>query len=618
MKLAASILLLTLLTLAQAVSAQHERQGEVNDSARVPFFDATSGEKEQLANRLNFIRQLMRSRNFEDAAAMAEQLYEDQPDDPAIVGLLVQCYDQLQQYEKSEAIIERYLSRDPQNFNFRLLYAEVLSRQGNMERARQAYLDAASQFALNNTVRYQTVIQSMVSNNMGDAALPLIDSLRLLAADSTLFAVQRGTVLERQKRYGEAACEFYPLLQDTGRVGNDAERRLAALLDFGDSQPAVESVFVNHADLLLTPRALRIISAHYLKSGQYDRAFEFSISRDSLEGDGSEAILAFMQNSFERQLFDQTVRGGEYLLAHYDTADMPSPAQIAYGKALAEMGRAEEAIAVYGRFCTLTERAREKAQALYLIGMLYLDNLGDFDRALTYFDSVESYYGGTPSYQQVLIVRPHCYLRQGELDRARTEFEKALSRPLLPELKEEALYYAALVDFFQKQFDSTRADLGKLLVDYPGGRYVNDAVRLLFTLDEADGSPDILYDYSNVLLFEQRRMTDSAFAKLAVIAEAKDSVLADLALFELARLSLDGDSADKAIAYIDRLNESFPESYYLPYGLKIKADVLSSRAERAKEAGDIYRRLLQDYPNFPFLTAVRLKLRQLDELYGSS
>ena len=113
-------------------------------------------------------------------------------------------------------------------------------------------------------------------------------------------------------------------------------------------------------------------------------------------------------------------------------------------------------------------------------------------------------------------------------------------------------------------------------------------------------------------------MTDSAAAKFISISNAPGGVLADLALFELARLSLDNGDAEGAIVYVDKLGDSFPESYYLPYGLKAKADILSSDPLRAEEAGDIYRRLLENYPDFPFLSAIRQKLRQLEELYGSS
>lgn len=612
------IFLMVVFAGASASMAQDFPDEIRRDSTSRPAFGEEPLENIELANRLNFCRQLMRSRSFEDAAAMLERLYEDKPDSPVIVGLLVQCYDQLQHYEKSEAMIERYLSRDPEAFSFRLAYAEVIAKQGDFGRARQAYLDAASQFPLTNTIRYQAVVQSMVTHEMGDDALLLIDSLRGRTFDSSLFAIQRGTVLEKQRRYGEAAREFYSLLDDTSRVGNDAEKRLAALLDFGESQPAVESVFVAHDDLLQTPRALKILSSHYLKSGRYDKAFEFSAGRDSLGESGGDAMLAFMQSCFERNLYDQTARAGEYLLTHYDTADIPNAAYVAYGRALAELNRADEAVEVYQRILALTKRGRDKAEVLYLIGKLFLDNLGKYDLALTYFDSVETHYGGYPAYQQALVARPHCYLRQGDLERAGAEFEKVLTRRLGQNLKEEVLYYAALVDFFQKQFDSTRGHLERLLVDHPAGRYVNDAVRLLFTIDEAAGHPDILYDYSAALLFEERRMTDSAVAKLGAISEAPDGILGDLAFFELARLSLAEGDGEAAIAYVDRLAESFPESYYLPYGLKTKADIFSSDPLRNEEARDIYRHLLESYPNFPFLSAIRQKLRQLDELYGSS
>jgi len=119
------IFMVSICAVGSSAMAQVIRDEVIFDTVRTPAFGEETRESAELATRLNFCRQLMRSRNFEDAAAMLEQLYEHQPENPSIVGLLVQCYDQLQQYEKSEMIIERHLTRNPENFNFRLLYAEA-------------------------------------------------------------------------------------------------------------------------------------------------------------------------------------------------------------------------------------------------------------------------------------------------------------------------------------------------------------------------------------------------------------------------------------------------------------------------------------------------------------
>jgi len=67
-----------------------------------------------------------------------------------------------------------------------------------------------------------------------------------------------------------------------------------------------------------------------------------------------------------------------------------------------------------------------------------------------------------------------------------------------------------------------------------------------------------------------------------------------------------------ALVSIDKLTGEFPDSYYSPYGMKIKADILLEKPESVEQAATIYRLLLEKYPNYPFISDVRKKMRQMN------
>ncbi len=616
MSLSRSTLMIAAIALLSLTMAPAIGLGQVPDRSD----GSTDGEQaaRELDVRIRFCRQLMLDQNFAGAADMLELLYESHPENPVIVGLLVQCYDKLQLNDKSETIVRRHLERDPGNFNFRLLYAEILARQGHIEDATGVYLQTAAAIPVSNLTRHQIIVQSMVTEGLNEIAIAFIDSLRLKTADSTLFALQRGTVLERQKHYDSAAGEFYSLLGDTSRVGNEAEKKILALLSFGESEPATEAYLLGQSDLFSKPRALKILSSHYLKSGQYEKAFEFTMSQDSLEGSDGRNLVSYMRSCHEHRLYDQVVRTGDYLFQRHDTAAVRDDVYLLYGEALVHLARFEEAIAIYERLFAVTRQRRYQADALYRIGAVYLDNLNEFDRALVYLDSVESFYGVNPAYLKAMVARPLCYVRQGELKQAQAELEKLLDRPIEGSYKEQAQFSLVMVYFYQKQVDSAQTALRKLLVDFPHGMYVNDAVRLMFTIDQARANPQLLYDYSNALLFLERRMVDSALNRFELMAGAEDRSLADLALYELAGVSLAHADTTGGMEYLDMLAKDFPESYYLPYALRSKADLLGTALDRQAEAREIYRYLLENFPNFPFVSEIRQKVRSLEERLGSS
>jgi len=570
--------------------------------------------------KIMLCRQLIRQRRFIDAAALLETIYEQNPDNVVVINLLRKCYENLQLNEKAEQLISRYLKKHPDNFGYWLLYAETLADQAKFEQAGKAYDKAGALIDNNNIVRWQLIVQSMVTHNMDDKALSLIDNLRKKTADKILFALQRGSIFQKQKKYTDATLEFYSLLPDTTRLGNEAEKKLLAMLSFDDSAKEVEKTLLNQKHLLKNKRAVKILSTYYLQTAQYKKAFEFTIARDSLDGFKGNSLVAYMNNCAERKLYPQALSMGDYISRHYQNNPIMSEAHFIYAQVLQQMGRYVEAVAVYDTIFAGSIYQRDKATALYQIGKIYRDDLNQYDRALVYFDSIRYNFSNGLSYTNILKDIAYCYLKKGDLKKAQTQFQQLLNTHINDNIKEEVTYNIGLIFFLEKNIDSSKAVFNKLLVDFPRGFYVNDALSLMFIMDEAQGFSQILYDYSNTLLFEQRNMIDSAIAKLKLIANDKSQVLADIALFKLSKISLKQADTTQTLEYVDQLTTTFPQSYYLPYGLKEKADILLStqKQDEIAKAKNIYKELLGKYPNYPFITEVRKKLRELEANQGSA
>jgi tetratricopeptide (TPR) repeat protein len=574
--------------------------------------DNPRGDRDQ---KLPLVRRLMRAQNYEGASALLEAMYEETPDDPVIVNLLLACYDRLGYMTKSETLARRLVELFPNNVTYRIKLAEALAKQGKDEEAKAAYREALARLHprnIQNLSAYRMVFRSMMRHEFDDMALALIDSVRSQREDPTRFALERGTILERRNQYRAATGEFFAVLNDSGRVARDAENKLLSLLEYPESSDTVEQTLLELTAADTSSRAARILTSFYLKAERFDRAFEFAVMQDSLEGGNGTMLLNFVHRCQERKLYREAARMAEYILSRYQNQPLANQTYLLYADALTKLGRYDEAIKVYDTLVVLSPRAQDKAEALYLIGDIYLNYLQDYPRALAVFDSVVNNYQAGMGYLNARLAIPFCYLRQGKLTRARSAFSDMLQRRLNNNIKEEVEYYLALLLFFEKKFDSSRVALRKLLVDHPRGFYVNDAVQLLLVMDEAESAPEVLYDYSNALLFEQRRMPDSVEAKLLRIVQDKNKALADVALYRLALLSMERSDSAKAVAYIDQLSKEFSDSYYLPYGLKIKADILVAHPEEVGKAKEIYRLLLEKYPNYPFISNVRERMRQLE------
>lgn len=566
-----------------------------------------------LNERINFARKLTRQRNFQGASALLETLYEENPANTTIMNILVQCYRELKYYYKAEELTKRQIALFPSNFHMRVILAEFQVKQDKLAEGRETYQQAIALVKIDDISRYQAIISSMTNHGLDEDASLVIKQLREKLNDTVLFGLENGAILEKQREYELAAREYYPLLVDTTNRGSGAEKKLVSLLEFPESAPVVEKYLVKLSKESTQPRLLKLLSSYFLKSFQFDRAFEFAVKHDSAQGLKGTGLVAFMRGCRERELYSQSIRMGKHILDRYDNNPILPETYFLYADAFTHLGQYDAAIDLYDSIVVKSPRVQDKSEALHAIGIIYSDYLDDCSRGLEHFDSVINYYQGGMGYLRAKLSRPDCLVRLERLKEARSAFQALLKLQLNEDTKEQVIYKLALLDFFEKKFDSSDVAMHRLLIDYPRGFYVNDALTLILVMTEAGDDKQLLSSYSNALFFEERRIPDSTRVKLMDLVDADNKSLADMALIKLSQLELKLADTTAVLENIDRLEREYPESYSLPYGLKTKADILFKGENSVEEAKKLYRRLLEDYPDYPFISKVRKLLREIQE-----
>ncbi len=567
----------------------------------------------EVERQVTLARRLIREKNYQGAADVLEVALESHPDNTVVQQLLKNSYDRLKQYSKVEMLVRRMLQANPGSVSYRLDLAEVLVKLGRAEEASQSYRQLADDLDPADEKRQLLLVRSLMSSHLEDLALEQIAAVRLATGVPTALAIEKGNIHESAREYVDAAREYLAVLDIPGHAeSNEAEKRLMALLEFPESSGRVETTLVSIADSTSEVPTLRILTDHYVKAGELDKAFEYALKQDSLGHRDGSALVLYMRQCFDRKSWSGVINAARYILARYANTKIELETRFEYAYALARLGHYAEAIATYERVFESTPNTQLRADALCGIGTIYGDLMGDYEKALTYYDSVVTYYPKGLSYLESERAIPLCYLRNGDLKKARETLVQLRRNKLPDDYQEEAAYYLGLVDFFEKKYDSAEVSFRKLLVNYPRGFYINDALRMVLLIGQAADNDTLLYDLSNAMYFRQLGLLDSTRVKLEQIADASDKALADVALFRLAELDLEVVDSSLAGEHLERLITGFPESYYCPLGLKIRADMLVKTEEGQDEARRIYRRLLEDFSDYPFVSEVREILRRLD------
>lgn len=599
-------LLLTLLIFGVALVHAQEGQSPFTGKKVIGFQPASE-------DKVGLARRLIASQRFQEAADLLEAQYEAQPDNDVVVNLLRTCYEQLKQYEKAELLVRRIIEKQPRDYGQKLYLAELLVKMNREPEALVVYDQAAAILDEVGEGGAMMLIRSLINSQLDSAALARIDSARSRYGDKTLFALERGSILEKHQQYREAVREYLPLLVRDSVVDSDhGEQRLLALLNFEASTAEVEGLLKSVADSTSSIRIMRLLTDHYLKAGRYDEAFSYSLRQDSLEGRDGVALITYAHQCQERRLWPQVVRATEIILQQHPDGRFFVETSFARARALAELGRPEEAAQVYTNLARQVPDAKTQGDAVYGLGVLYSEYLHDYDKALVYYDSVINYFPRGQGYLMARKAAPLCHLRKGRLQQAR-ELLSSLGQSRLPEdFREEISYLSGLVEFYDRKYDTAQTIFRKLTVDYPEGLYVNDALRLVLAITEAKGVGNALDDYSGALYARYRGDVDSARTLLTAIADGKPPVLGDVALYELIGLELKQPDSAAALQSIDRLDKEHADSYYRPLGLKLKADILIGSGRDLKQGLELYRFLLENYSEYPFTREVRDKLRELE------
>lgn len=562
--------------------------------------------------RIKFARDLIRDKNFEGAAALLETIYEKNQDNNSVISMLRTCYNQMGFYTKEEMLIRKGLETSPNNYINHQFLAEVLARQNKTEEALQSYQQAMKMIINEDTSQYLNIVRSMSYHGFESEALNLIKELRIKKNNPKVLSLEAGKISESVRDYKTATFEYFSALDDTSRGGVEAEGRLLNLLANEEAVSIAEMELLAQTGDSPRSKVARLLSVHYLKTGQPEKSYQFARLQDSLDGQKGLAILSYIRSCFERKLYQEAVTAYENSPPVYADEPMYFEALRIYADALVQLGRFRDAIVVYDSVVAKFPRKQDQSEACYKIGQIYLDNLMDYESAIKIFDSVIAFHTSGSGYFKSLISLPHCYLRQGDLDEALNKFNMLSGLRFNEDALEEINYYRGMIFFYQKNYDSSQAVFNRMLVDFPRGFYLNDALKLIMLMTEAAAAPVYLHDYSQALLYEEQRLPDSAKTVLDKIVEDANPLLADISLYKLSLMSLEKFDSTSALGYIETMSEQYPDSYYLPFSLKIKAEILLESTETWEKGKEIYRHLLESYPDYPFISEIRKRLRELE------
>jgi tetratricopeptide (TPR) repeat protein len=593
---------------------------QVAPDRRVPEFilekrDSTLPRDSDMA----LARQLLARGAYISAAGLLEDIYSRNPENPGAVGLLLNCYLELKAYSKAEVLLKRQLEDNPYEYVYQ-------------ERLLEVYLKMADDSLINpqinrilaifpgNKDTYTAIIRKLTEYNRETEAMRLIDQGRREFGQNHLFALEAASILEVKGSYYDAVMEYFGAAQADTTIKEEVKRRLALLIRYPGAAPevikALKQITASLSDDIF---GLRLLQEAYVKGNQFAEAFDVAIKIDSLTGGGGRELYQYMRQCRDRKLYSQVIEVAEYISRQYKRTDAIAEYRFYYSEALEGLGRDSEAIANYERIVQEFPLERDQAEALYRIGRIYGYKLHKFNEAARYFDSVVTSFRVEPSYSSAWYEIGRLHVISGQLDSAEVVFRTLARNARTPESKELLDYNLAMIQFYRDDFSAADSAFRLLIVTYPRGFYVNDAlVNSLIIGESILSDPGGLSDYAAALYYENRLLPDSVISRFRDIIDSGSGPLSGLAMFKLAGVYASQGDTLEALKVIDSMEITHSEDYFYPYTLKLKGDIFFSNESKRKEATAVYKNILENYGDYPFTGEVRERLQELKQYSTTS
>ena len=581
---------------------------------------------------------LLRNGRTDEATALLEDLYQDDPASTALWLKLKEAYLAGRRYDALVTLVDGRIARSGPSLDLLAERGEALFRAGREAEAAASW-DAAIALAPDDPQSYRQVSNAVGGLRLFDRAAQILEAGVERLGDDGAFLLERAHLYGLALDYGRAAELYLALLADQPEYRPTVQARLTRLLSGQGAADVFATAIARAAALDPLNRSVRELQAWLgLELGDYDAALDAVRALDRLESERGESLLAFAGQADAAGAPQAAARALDEILERHADGPHAADALLARARLWDQTARADRERAqagptpnadaarqAYARYVeTYPASAAVPAASLALADLLR-DVFRDFDESEARLSAAASGRDAGVAARARLALGDVA-LRRGDLDTARQRFQDVDETIRIGPLAEEARYELALLDFYEGFMYSALAR-AEAQDENTAADAANDAISLRVTLNETlapepvldpeiDVSGQPLWVYARAALAHRRGLPREAIAVLDSLDAAAGGVhaLGDESLYLRASALFADGRAEDAVAVLDRLQEFYPSSFFFDRSLRLQARAYESDLGDPGSAAERYDLLLDRFPGSPLAPEARVELRRLRAL----
>lgn len=479
-------------------------------------------------------------RKFEDAQTLFQDFALSKPSHPKAIEALLksaECFVELKKYKEAGSAFERIklfyprnqiapkaliesakyfeLANDIQNakkvilaliqeypeseyfYTARFKFAEILTKEGNLERA---------------LIEYRKI-----SNEVDDKNLKFKALLNIARLNSSLGKSEEA---ENYLTNIVSQTEIAP------GIISSAYFELGKLqAEFGEYETAINYMLKSLALMdtseeskTLKPKVLLNLANYYFNIADYQNAIKFynELLNSLPESESNPELYFGIAVAFEKILNYQKANEFYQKVINSDTTSQLTPkALLALARNYTRLGDFESAVENYKKFFELYPSNKLTQEVLFQLGLIHEEKFKDYRKAIYYYTEILHLFPKSKYVDEAIYHIAACHARLGETNDAISNLEILVSDYKSSELYENALNKIEEIKRFQivNQTDNS-ASIAELI-----GDILKDKPKSEIFLKLADFYNFKLKDYSNALKYYDLAVSEGKFepSKIALI-----------------------------------------------------------------------------------------------------
>jgi tetratricopeptide (TPR) repeat protein len=573
----------------------------------------------------NLANQYYQNGEYEKAGSLFEKLYQTNETSDYYFEKYVDCLANLQQYEKCEGILNKQIKKRPKEVHFFVALGGLFEKQNKEEQAKECYQKAIDKLGTDrynitklantftNSGKYQYAIATYekggelikdkfafsyylgdLYRNKGDNAPKMIENYLNSLENNPTYLNTLKTVFQRyltESEFGELQTQLYSKIQDKPNNTDFVELLTWVFIQRKDYKNAFRQA--KALDRQLDETGARIYQIAEIAANDHDYAA-------AIEG-------------FDYIVAEKGATGGYYMEAKRQSLDCRRK-KIVENKDYtdADLRTLETE---YEKF--LTENGRSKVTANIIVELADLEGfyIKDVPKAIGLLKELIDYPGlDRNTVAKSKISLGDFYLMTGEVWESTLLYSQVDKEFKDDPMGHEARFRNARLSYYngdftwaQAQFDVLKASTSKLIA--------NDALDLsVFIMDnsglDTTTAPLKLYADADFFVFQNR--FDSAYIKLDTLnARFPKHTLEDDVYWLEGQVSLKKREWTKAAGLFEKIIADFKDGIRADNALFALADLYEHQLNDPKKAQGLYEKMFTEFSGSTFAVEARKRFRKL-------